>query len=273
MKNFKNRDFLLAHRNLVVLDVRYDMSDGTYGRKAYEKGHYKGAYFLDLYEDLAGPVNIHGGRHPLPPRESFQEKLRSFGLSQGQPVLIYDDGDNAAAGRLWWMLKYYGLKEVYVLSGGFSSLAPEDLTKEVPQRSPGDILLEENEQMTASYEEVKAYAEKEVASNTTVLVDARAKERYKGLVEPIDRMKGHIKHAQNVFFRDHFDARNMLQLEKTKENFKEILSYEDVIVHCGSGVTACTNIMALEELGKASRLYVGSFSDFISYEGNTVERD
>lgn len=273
MKNFKNRAFLLAHEDLMVLDVRYDMADGTYGRKAYEAGHYKGAYFLDLDMDLAGPEKNHGGRHPLPPREKLQERLRSFGLSKDQPVLIYDDGDNAAAGRLWWMLKYYGLEEVYVLAGGFSSLAPEDLTKNTSQKSPGDIVLEENNHMTASYEEVKAYAEKDVASRNTVLVDARAKERYKGLVEPIDIMKGHIKHAQNVFFRDHFDAHNILQLDKTKENFKEILSYEDVIVHCGSGVTACTNIMALDELGKPSRLYVGSFSDFISYEGNTVERD
>src|SRR5690554_3883162 len=128
MKNFKGRDFLLAQDDLILIDVRYDMSNKCYGKEAYEKSHAKGAGYLDLDMDLAGPVKEHGGRHPLPDQDAFQEKLRALGIHDDSKVLIYDDGDNSAAGRLWWMLKYYGLDHVFVLHGGFSTLQVEDLT-------------------------------------------------------------------------------------------------------------------------------------------------
>ena len=272
MKNFKDRDFLLANKDLTVIDVRYSMSDPAYGRKAYDKAHYTGAAFLDLDQDLAGPVKEHGGRHPLPDQESFQEKLRSIGISSDSKVLIYDDGDNSAAGRLWWMLKYYGLKEVYVLHGGFRKLREEDLSSDEETFEKGDILLEPDDSMTASYEEVLEHSKSDHLKNR-ILIDSRSEERYKGLVEPIDRKKGHIRNAENINFKSHFDENGEIVEESLKDNFKNILAYNDVIFHCGSGVTACTNIMALDELGKSSRLYVGSFSDFVSYEENTVERE
>lgn len=272
MKNFKDRDFLLKSENLKVIDVRYNMSDPDYGKKAYAKEHYRGAAFLDLDQDLAGPVKEHGGRHPLPDQETLQEKLRSIGIRNDSKVLIYDDGDNSAAGRLWWMLKYYGLNEVYVLNGGFGKLKEEDLTSEEETFERGDIELKPDETMTASYEEVLEYSKSDHLKNQ-ILIDSRSEERYKGLVEPIDRKKGHIRHAQNINFRSHFDENGEIVEDSLKDNFKNTLAYNDVIFHCGSGVTACTNIMALDELGKSSRLYVGSFSDFVSYEENTVERE
>lgn len=272
MKNFKDRDFLLASEDLSVIDVRYSMSDKDYGQMAYDKAHYKGAAFLNLDHDLAGPVKAHGGRHPLPDQENFQEKLRSIGIRNDSKVLIYDDGDNSAAGRLWWMLKYYGLKEVYVLNGGFGKLKDEDLSSEKETFEEGDIILKPDESMTASYEEILEYSKSDHLKNR-ILIDSRSEERYKGQVEPIDRKKGHIRNAENINFKSHFDENGEIDENSIKENFKNTLAYNDVIFHCGSGVTACTNIMALDELGKSSRLYVGSFSDFVSYEENTVERE
>lgn len=272
MNNFKDRDFLLDNKDLKVIDVRYSMSDAEYGRKAYSKAHFKGAAFLDLDRDLAGPVEEHGGRHPLPDQDDFQEKLRSIGISSDSRVLIYDDGDNSAAGRLWWMLKYYGLEKVYVLNGGFGRLKDEDLSDAEENFERGDIVLKPDESMTASYEEVLEYSKSDHLKNR-ILIDSRSEERYKGLVEPIDRKKGHIRNAENINFKSHFDVNGEIAEDAIRNNFKNILSYNDVIFHCGSGVTACTNIMALDELGKSSRLYVGSFSDFVSYEENTVERE
>jgi len=272
MKNFKDRDFLITHEDLVVIDVRFDMSNPNSGRESYKKSHAKGAGYLDLNKDLAGPVKAHGGRHPLPDLDTFQEKLRALGLNNDSRVLIYDDGENSSAGRLWWMLKYYGLKDVFVLQGGFSVLREEDLTDKAEKFLKGNITLKPDESMTAAYEEVLAYS-KEDAPDNKVIVDSRSEERYKGIVEPIDIQKGHIRNAKNIFYRSHFTETNHLDMDSLKNNFKDISAYDDVIFHCGSGVTACTNIMVFDELGKQSRLYLGSFSDFISYKENTVERE
>ncbi len=272
MKNFKDRDFLITHDDLVVLDVRFDMSNPNLGRESYEKSHAKGAGYLDLNIDLAGPVKAHGGRHPLPDLHTFQEKLRALGLNDDSRVLIYDDGENSSAGRLWWMLKYYGLKDVFVLHGGFNTLRDEDLTDKEENFREGTITLTPDDSMTATYEEVLAYSKKDILDDT-VIVDSRSEERYKGIVEPIDVKKGHIKNAKNIFYRSHFTESNHLDMDSLKNNFKDISAYDDVIFHCGSGVTACTNTMVYDELGKKSRLYIGSFSDFVSYKENTVERE
>ncbi|HSP47531.1 MAG TPA: sulfurtransferase [Clostridiaceae bacterium] len=265
MKNFKDRDFLVSHKDLVVIDVRKI--------EEYRLSHVKGAYFLDYEKDLASEVKEHGGRHPLPDREKLQEKLRSFGVTSDSRVLVYDSGSNDAAGRLWWLLKYYGLEHVHVLMGGFATTQEEDRDDVLPEAKEGDIVLVENDAMTASYEEVKAYSEAE-DNGGKVVVDSRSEERYKGIVEPIDKKKGHIRNAKNIFYRKHFNADNTLRpMEEIRENFSEVDKYDDVVFHCGSGVTACTNIMLFDELGKESRLYVGSFSDFISYDENEVVRE
>lgn len=265
MKNFKDMEFLVENKDLVIIDVRK--------YEEYMESHIKGAFFLDYEKDLASEVKAHGGRHPLPDKEKLQEKLRTFGINKDSRVLAYDGGSNDSAGRLWWLLKYYGLEQVYVLQGGFSATKEEDRDNAIPESGDGDILLIENEAMTASYEEVKAYSEAEVTGNK-VVVDSRSEERYKGIVEPIDKKMGHIRNAKNVFYRKHFNADNTLKpMEEVRENFKELDKFEDVVFHCGSGVTACTNIMLFDELGKKSRLYVGSFSDFISYDENEVVRE
>lgn len=271
MKNFKDRDFLINHENLVIIDVRFDMSSPSYGKESYEKSHAKGAGYLDLNVDLAGQVETHGGRHPLPELHTFQEKLRALGVNNDSSILVYDDGDNSSAGRLWWMLKYYGLENVFVLHGGFNELREEDLTDRTESFPKGNITLLPDDSMTASYEEVLAYSKRD--NPDKVVVDSRSEDRYKGIVEPIDVKKGHIRNAKNINYRSHFTKTNHIDTDALEHNFKDVSAYDDVIFHCGSGVTACTNIMLFDELGKKSRLYLGSFSDFVSYEENTVERE
>lgn len=271
MKNFKEPGFIRENPDLLLIDVRYDMNTPDYGIKAYEKSHLKGAAFLNMDRDLAGPVKEHGGRHPLPDQDMLEEKLRAIGMNGDSRVLIYDDGDYTAAGRLWWMLKYYGLKEVYVLHRGFSALKEEDLSHHAESFSKGNISLKPIEAMRASYDEVLRFSQ-ENDPKGKVLVDSRSEARYKGQVEPIDRLMGHIRNACNVFYKNNFHEDGSVREEKElRENFAGILDVEDVIVHCGSGVTACSNIMVLDELDKPSRLYLGSFSDFVSYLDNTVE--
>ncbi|MGB4588707.1 MAG: sulfurtransferase [Clostridiaceae bacterium] len=273
MKNFKSLDFIKENPNLKIIDVRYDMSDGNYGITAYKKAHFKGAAFLDLDKDLAGPVKEHGGRHPLPEISVLEDKLRSIGLDNDTKVLIYDDGDNSSAGRLWWMLKYYGLKDVYVLNGGFKMIGEDLLTDHEENFERGNITLKPNDRMKATYDEVLQFS-KENEPLHQALVDSRSEERYQGIIEPIDRKKGHIKNAKNVYFKSNFHADGTLKdKEILTQNFKEVISKKDIIVYCGSGVTACSNVMVLDELGISSRLYPGSFSDFVSYDENTVIKE
>lgn len=273
MKNFKGLEFIKENPDLRIIDVRYDMNDGNYGITAYKKAHLKGAAFLDLDKELAGPVEEHGGRHPLPELSVLEEKLKSIGLDNDSKVLIYDDGDNSSAGRLWWMLKYYGLKDVFVLNGGFKVIGEELLSSHEEAFKRGNITLHPNEKMRATYEEVLQFS-RENEPLDQVLVDSRSEERYLGIIEPIDRKKGHIRNAQNVFFKNNFNSDGTLKdIENLMNNFSNILNHKDIMVYCGSGVTACSNVMVLDELGKASRLYLGSFSDFVSYDENTVEKE
>lgn len=273
MKNYKSLEFIKENPDLRIVDVRYDMNDGNYGIRAYKKAHFKGAAFLDLDKDLAGPVKEHGGRHPLPEISILEDKLRSIGIDNDTKVLIYDDGDNSSAGRLWWMLKYYGLKDVFVLNGGFEMLGENLLSDHEETFERGNIALKPNDNMRATYEEVLQFS-MENEPLDQVLVDSRSEERYKGIIEPVDRKKGHIRNAENVFFKNNFNADGTLKdKDCLTQNFKNILNYKDIMVYCGSGVTACSNIMVLDELGKSSRLYPGSFSDFVSYDENTVVKE
>lgn len=263
MKNFKDIEFLRNETDLVVIDTRK--------RAEYLKDHMSGAYSLDLDLDLAAPVREHGGRHPLPDTMTFQKKLRAMGIADDSRVIIYDNGGNDSAGRLWWMLKYYGLKDVFVLSRGYSEFSDEEKDALVPGQKEGTITLVPDESMTAPYEEILEYSRQEKVEGK-VVVDSRSEERWKGLVEPLDLKMGHIPNAVNIFYRKCFNGDNSLKdMDFIKETFEPVTGYDDVVFHCGSGVTACTNIMLFDELGRKSRLYVGSFSDYISYGNEPIK--
>lgn len=263
LKNMKNEE------NLVIFDCRFNLMDSGYGKKAYEEGHIKNAILINLDNDLAGDRDIHGGRHPLPDMSKFAEFMENFGVSNDTTIVIYDDGDLAGPARLWWMLKYMGLDNIYILEGGIKVWKENggELTTEVNQTfHKGKIVLNIRENMECGMEYVKSSINKK----DVVVVDSRARERYLGIVEPMDKKAGHIPGAKNYDWTLNFTNGNVLEISKLKERFKDLERYSEVIVHCGSGITGCVNVLMLQEAGINSKLYVGSWSDWSSYDENPV---
>ena len=276
MKNFKSVEWLKSNNdgeNLVIFDVRYDRGDENYGNKEYKKGHIPNAIFIPLEETLSGEAKDHGGRNPLPDMEEFAQNLNNFGVDDGSTVVVYDDGELAHAGRLWWMLRYMGFKEVYVLLGGFGAWKSEGypISTEIPKTNKGDKLtvnLQRN--MIADINDAKIAA----SNDDQILIDARAADRYRGEVEPVDRVPGHIPGAINLPYTDlskfYGDSIDDVDIPKIKEYFKAIKDYDKPVVHCGSGITATVNILFMEEVGISPVLYVGSYSDWVSYPDNEI---
>jgi thiosulfate/3-mercaptopyruvate sulfurtransferase len=275
MKNVVTVEWLLENmndNNLIILDCRYDMGNLDYGVNEYKKSHIKNAHFINLEEDLTGEKSEHGGRHPMPDMNSFAKKMESLGVNDISRVIIYDDGDIAAASRLWWMFKYIGKKEVYVLEGGFrlwlrKGLEVVDTIPEV--KSKGKLSVNIQPEMRCDVDCVRENIGKENAA----IVDSRSKERYRGIVEPIDKKAGHIPGAVNYFWQDILDKDKLKDLEVLKEKFKELEKYDKLIVHCGSGITACPNILVMDELGLKPIHYAGGWSDWISYDENQIVTD
>ena len=272
MKNIVNVTWLKEHKeddNLVIIDCRFSLQDPSYGDKAYEVAHIPQAVMLNLDRDLAGEKGEHGGRHPLPNMYDFARSMESKGISNSTTVVIYDDGDLAAPSRLWWMLKYIGIEKVYLLEGGIKQwIAEGGEVNNIPfyGKEKGKIEVKLSNNMESSMEDVKEH----LSDKDTIIIDSRAKERYLGLVEPMDKKAGHIPGAKNYDWTQNFKDGKVLELKELEERFKEIKAYKNIIVHCGSGVTGCANVLILDEIGIPSKLYVGSWSDWSSYEDNLV---
>ncbi|RFS20478.1 sulfurtransferase [Chitinophaga silvatica] len=250
--------------NLIVFDVRV-------GKDAYQNylsKHLKNARFVNLDKDLAAvPENAaNGGRHPLPAIEDFRKLLEESGVSENSHIVVYDDKNGAnAAARLWWMLKAFGLKNVQVLDGGFQAAEKADLEFSQGEESFEKGNLSKRDAWSlplSSIEEV----EKEIANQTAVVIDVRDAYRYRGESEPIDLVAGHIPGAINIPFSENLDENgNFLVPQVLKDKYSGLLSGkpEKLIVHCGSGVTACHTILALTSAGfEVPNLYVGSWSEW-----------
>ncbi|WP_325167408.1 sulfurtransferase [Lederbergia citri] len=256
----------LQDENVRIIDCRFALADPAHGKSAYVQAHIPGAVFFNLEKDLSSPVLEHGGRHPLPAVDEFTEKLRKAGITQEKTVIAYDDGEGAFAGRFWWLLSYLGHEDVYILNGGYKAWkeAGYELTDEIPTYSYANFVPSIKEEMLASYEQVK--------NRKGILIDSRARERYLGLVEPLDKRAGHIPGAINLVWTDGFDNGFWKDVETQKERFSYLDETEEIIVYCGSGVTATPNILALKACGfKNVKLYAGSYSDWVSYDENPVE--
>lgn len=262
MKNFIDIDNLPSMDNALIIDIRTGDEDKS-GRDYYLASHLPKAYFMDVDLDLSGPETDSSGRHPLPNLEGFKAKLESFGANKETNYVIYDHGDNFSAGRLWFLLKYFGIDKAFVINGGFKSIVKKglNLTTQIPQVQIGHIELRERPELLASFEEVKEFS---INRNPNkVLIDSRAYERYLGKVEPLYSKAGHIPGASSYFFGDNYGEDGKLKdLEELKKRFDGIKE-KDLIVSCGSGVTACSNLIVLDELGIEARLYNGSFSQWI----------
>ncbi|MEW1614194.1 MULTISPECIES: sulfurtransferase [unclassified Streptomyces] len=241
----------------VLLDVRWQLG-GPHGRPAYEAGHLPGAVFVDLDTELAGPAGS-GGRHPLPDPEAFGAVMRRAGVGQDTPVVVYDGGQGWAAARAWWLLRWCGHADVRVLDGGLAAWTG-DLSTEIPHPAEGDFRPEPGALPTLDADAAAALA------RTGLLLDARAAERYRGDVEPIDRVGGHIPGAVSAPTTSNVaeDGR-YLPAGRLTERFAGLgagTSGEAVGVYCGSGVSGAHEVLALEIAGIRAALYPGSWSEW-----------
>ncbi|MBD0708386.1 MULTISPECIES: sulfurtransferase [unclassified Streptomyces] len=242
----------------VLLDVRWTLG-GPPGRPAYEAGHLPGAVYVDLDEELAG-VPGKGGRHPLPDPEAFGAVMRRAGVSAGTPVVVYDGGLGWGAARAWWLLRWAGHGDVRVLDGGLAAWTGE-LSKETPAPETGDFRPEPGGLGLLDADGAAALA------RSGLLLDARAAERYRGDVEPIDRVGGHIPGAVSAPTTENVDAEGrFLDAAALRDRFTALGADGDtpVAVYCGSGVSGAHEVLALEIAGIPSALYAGSWSDWSS---------
>ncbi|GAA2610580.1 sulfurtransferase [Streptomyces roseoviolaceus] len=256
----------------VLLDVRWQLTaakaagEPPYdGRADYETGHLPGAVYVDLDRELASAPG-EGGRHPLPDLAHFGAAMRRAGVSSGTPVVVYDGGQGWAAARAWWMLRWTGHPDVRVLDGGLPAWEGP-LEKSVPAPAEGDFVPEPG---AAGLLDADAAAE---LARSGVLLDARAGERYRGEVEPIDPVAGHIPGAVSAPTTENVRADGRyLPAQELRERFKGLGVSEGsrVGVYCGSGVSAAHEVLALAVAGLPAELYVGSWSEWSSDPGRPV---
>jgi len=258
-----------------IFDCRFDLTATTIGEVRYREGHLPGARFLNLDRDLSGAKNGLNGRHPLPERENFVARLRELGLNRGQQVVVYDDQDGMFAARAWWLLRWLGHSKVAVLDGGLSAwqAAGNSLDTNAPLVSIGDFESATSGVATVEREEILSNL---VNGGQFTIIDARAPDRFAGENESIDARAGHIPGAFNRFFRKNLDPSGRFKsAEDLRNEFRGLLGdrLESTVVHqCGSGVTACHNLLAMEIAGiSKTKLYPGSWSEWSSYSMSPID--
>jgi thiosulfate/3-mercaptopyruvate sulfurtransferase len=269
-------EWLLAHLDdpgVAIADCRFSLMQPDAGRQQYQQSHIPGAVYFDLNADLSSPVQRHGGRHPLPDPAALAQTLAAAGITRGETwVIAYDDSRLGFAARFWWLLRYLGHDRVAVLNGGFSHWQAMEYPVEMadtprPRRNAGQFVPALRPEMVVDIETVRQ--RKDQAG--VVLVDAREGDRYRGEREPIDPIAGHIPGAANYPWQDATDDQGKaLSAEAQRQRWQNLPKsdeIDDIIVYCGSGVTACVNLLSLELAGRGSqsRLYAGSWSDWCSY--------
>lgn len=265
---------LAAHLNdpdWRIIDVRHQLQDTAYGEQAYLAGHIPGAFFMHCDRDLSGPMNGSNGRHPLPPADKLAEKLAALGVERGTQVVVYDDAQGMFAGRLWWLLRWLGHDRVALLDGGLQAwTGPLELV--VPSATPANFLSEMND-LLVDVDFVRAFLE----TSRMHLVDARSPDRFRGENETMDPVGGHIPGAVNRFFRDNLQPDGRFKpAAQLRQEWLAILAGTQpaqVVHQCGSGVTACHNLLAMEIAGlSGARLYAGSWSEWCADPARPVSR-
>lgn len=261
----------------VVVDCRHDLMNLAAGRGAYASGHLPGAVFADIETVLSGAKNgadgVFLGRHPLPDREALAEALRDFGIDDTTQLVAYDAHGGMFAARLWWLLRWLGHEAVAVLDGGMAAweAAGQPLTTEVRTRPRGSLSVRAPFVPTVTVHEVLD----NLQSGQRIVIDARAADRYRGENETIDPVGGHIPGAKNRFFKDNLgpDAR-FKDAAQLREEFSALIDDpKAAIMQCGSGVTACHNLLALEVAGlPGAALYPGSWSEWVGDPARPVAK-
>lgn len=258
----------------LVIDCSFDLADREAGNRAYASGHIPGAIHLDLENDLSAPKNGRNGRHPLPERAAFAQVLARVGANDDTLIVAYDTGNGSFAARLWWMVGWTGHAAVALLDGGVGAwrAAGQSLTAEpAAPRAPGHFSLREPLATLVRLEEVRANLDRP----QRVVVDARAADRFRGENETLDPIAGHIPGARNRFFGNNLQSDGRFKpAAQLRAEFEAVIGQRpgtDVISQCGSGVTACHNLLAMEIAGlTGGALYAGSWSEWSAQPGAPV---
>ena len=256
----------LDHPQVVIIDCRFQLADPNWGQVEYHYSHIPVAYYLDLNQDLSSPVQQHGGRHPLPEMNTLAQKFAAMGIVKNKTLVVaYDDSRFAFAARLWFLLRYLGHSSVVLLDGGWHGWQKHNYPMDniIPESRSGRFTAEPNLSWLVDIDEVKS------AQNqaSTVIVDSRDRDRYLGIREPIDPIAGRISGAVNSPWKQVSDESGYLKSTAAQlKLWQDYQQAENIIVYCGSGVTACVNLFSLSLAGfKNTKLYEGGWSDWCSY--------
>ena len=265
----------LVNPSWLIADCRYNLNDETWGRAQYESAHIPGAVFVDIAHDLAGPRTGTNGRHPLPPLEDMAATFARLGIADDIQVIAYDQEAGAFASRLWWMLRYLGHDAVAVVDGGFAKWTREGrpVRGGVDTRRPAPFIPRLRKEMRVTVGETLAH----LGDPSVLLIDARSPDRYAGKPDPLDTIYGHIPGARNRYYRDNVDdAGTMRSGRELRTDFEKVLAgspASQAVMYCGSGITACHNLLAMEHAGlRGARLFAGSWSEWESDPNRPVER-
>lgn len=266
----------LDQADWLVVDCRFDLAQPAAGEAAYRAGHIPGALYAHLDRDLSSPITPATGRHPLPDPERFAASLSAWGVSSSTQVIAYDADNGMYASRLWWLLRWVGHRAVAVLDGGFKAWNAERLptSTEIPARSPSKFTAHPNRELWLDAQQVQ----ERLQQPDWRLLDARAPERFAGKVEPLDTRAGHVPGARNHPFATNLAADGRFgapeELRRRYQQSQAGVSDDHTIVMCGSGVTACHLLLAMEHAGKpGARLYAGSWSEWIRDPRRPVATD
>ncbi len=262
----------LDNPDWVVVDCRHDLANPEFGREAYADGHIPGARFLHLDDDLSGPRTGQNGRHPLPDPNALAKRLGEVGINNTKQVVAYDDAGGMYAARLWWLLNWLGHRNVAVLDGGMQAWRSHAGALSKTPVTPRATEFIPNPQATCvPLQEVVS----QHGSERMLIVDARSPDRFRGENETIDPVGGHIPGAINRFFKDNLDTRGRFKPPaQLRAEFTALLDGRDpgLVVHqCGSGITACHNLLAMQIAGlPGARLYPGSWSEWCACDSRPV---
>ncbi|MFT7459793.1 MAG: thiosulfate/3-mercaptopyruvate sulfurtransferase, partial [Planctomycetota bacterium] len=237
---------LLRHKdpeNWVIIDCRYDLGDLSSGYESYLKSHIEGAIYADIHKDLSGEPVTDSGRHPLPSADKLRRVFSIFGIDEGRQIVVYDSSSGAFAARLWWLLRFMGHNEVALLDGGWQAWQSTHQAVEAGERMPAPRSFEGEPRM-------EWLSRIEDIAGARLLVDSREGQRYRGEIEPIDPVAGHIPGAINRCWKENLNESGFFRdSAKLRQQFKQIFAEtpaSEVVFYCGSGVTACHNLLAVE---------------------------
>lgn len=268
-------EVLAAHLNTwVVVDCRFDLRDETWGREQYRVGHIPGAVYASLDTDLSAPRTGRNGRHPLPSPDALAATFGRLGISRGDQVVVYDHDSGLFAARLWWSLRYLGHDDVALLDGGWAKWTREErpIATGDEMRPKTTFEARQRPEMRVDVADVAS----RVGDARTVLIDARGPDRFEGRNETLDPVGGHIPGARNLFYKSNLaDDGTMLPPEELRGEFQQALGGHapaDAVMYCGSGVSACLNLVAMEHAGlPGTKLYAGSWSEWSSDPERPIE--